>query len=83
MKGSVWGQAEALYTVVNSTGRKKHADKAAFKEKIQKAPPDRIITALSETVMGKDIYSLPNRSSSGKFLTKKKNRGSGVVSCVS
>jgi hypothetical protein len=36
MKGNVRGQSEALFTV-NSIGRKKHADKAAFKEKIQKA----------------------------------------------
>jgi hypothetical protein len=40
MRGSVRGQSEALYSVVDSTGRSKFADKVAFKEKMQKARVD-------------------------------------------
>jgi integrase len=37
VKGSVKGQSEALYSVDDSTGRSKFADKVAIKEKMQKA----------------------------------------------
>jgi integrase len=37
MKGSVRGQSEGLFTVVDSIGRSKYEDKLAFKERMQKA----------------------------------------------